>query len=82
MNTKTLTPQGSIAPMNTEQFRAYQAELGNLTHGATADLLGLAEVTVKRYATGRPIPVAVAVALRALVLLNRVGKLEKLSGMT
>lgn len=82
MNTKTFAPQGAIAPMSTEQFRAYQTELGNLTHGATADLLGLAEVTVKRYATGRPIPDAVAVALRALVLLKRAGKLQILSEMT
>lgn len=33
-----------------DQFRAYQAELGSLTHGATATLLGVSEVTVKCYA--------------------------------
>lgn len=81
MNTETTTDQSSLIPMSAEQFRAYQVELGNLTHGATASLLGLAEITVKRYATGRPIPDAVAVAIRALVLLHRMGKLEKLVGM-
>lgn len=68
-------------PLTVEQFRAYQAELGNLTHGATATLLGLSEVAVKRYATGRPVPNTVAIALRALVLLHRSGKLKKLCEM-
>lgn len=76
-----MTDQITTPPMTTEQFRAYQIELGNLTHNSTADLLGLAEVSVKRYATGRPIPNTVAIALRALVLLHRMKKLENLAEM-
>lgn len=68
--------------MTPDQFRAYQSELGNLTHAATADLLGSAEVGVKRYATGaRPIPEYIAQSLRAMVLLHRAGKLKRLCEM-
>jgi hypothetical protein len=73
--------RGNSKPMSVDQFRAYEIELGNLTHGATAALLGLSEVAVKRYATGRAIPPAVAIALRALVLLHRSGKFKKLCEM-
>ncbi|WP_341744611.1 hypothetical protein [Azonexus hydrophilus] len=67
--------------MTSEQFRAYQAELGGLTHGATATLLGVSEVTVKRYATGHLIPEQTAKLLRALVLLRRLKKMDKLMQM-
>lgn len=67
--------------MTPEQFRAYQAELGGLTHGATATLLGVSEVTVKRYATGHPIPEQTAKLLRALVLLHRLKKTNTLMQM-
>ena len=68
--------------MTPEQFRAYQAELGDLTHAATAELLGASEISVKRYATGgRDIPEYIAQSLRAMVLLHRAGKLKKLSEM-
>lgn len=67
--------------MTSEQFRAYQAELGSLTHGATATLLGVSEVTVKRYATSHPIPEQTAKLLRALVLLHRLKKTDKLMQM-
>lgn len=73
---------GDRAPMSAEQFRTYQRELGGLTHAATADLMGLAEVTVKRYATSRPIPENVAIALRAVVLLHRAGRLKRLCEMS
>lgn len=75
-------PVPTDAAMSAEQFRAYQAELGDLTHAATGVLLGLAEVTVKRYATSRPIPENVAITLRAIVLLHRTGKLKKLCEMS
>lgn len=71
----------TTAPMTTEQFRAYQRELGDLTHSATGTLLGLSEIAVKRYATSRPVPPTVAVALRAIVLLDRLRKLNMLSEM-
>lgn len=68
--------------MNPEQFRNYQAELGNMTHAETARLLGVAEIGVKRYATGsRPIPEYIAQSLRAMVLLNREGLFEKMAEM-
>lgn len=69
-------------PLTSEQFRTYQGELGNLTHGATAALLGVSEVSVKRYATGaQPIPPQTAKLLRALVLLHRLKKIDKLMQM-
>lgn len=68
--------------MTSEQFRAYQTELGKLTHGATANLLGISEVSVKRYALGtQPIPPQTAKLLRALVLLQRLNKADRLMQM-
>lgn len=68
--------------MSAELFRAYQVELGNLTHGATATLLGLSEVSVKRYALGtQPIPPQTAKLLRALVLLCRLKMIDRLMQM-
>lgn len=68
--------------MHPDQFRAYQIELGNLTHGATAALLGLSEVSIKRYAIGdQVIPPQTAKLMRALVLLHRLKKLGNLMRM-
>lgn len=70
--------------MDAIQFRAYQDEL-RLTHAATAALLGISEVSVKRYATlsasSQPIPPTIAKLMRALVLLHRDGRLGELERM-
>lgn len=67
--------------MTADKFRAYQVELGRKTHAEMAELLGVSEVSVKRYATGHSIPPQVAKLVRALVLLNRLRKLQMLSSM-
>lgn len=68
--------------MSPEQFRGYQTELGNITHAELARILGVAEIGVKRYATGsRPIPEYIAQSLRAMVILNREGLFWKMSEM-
>lgn len=67
--------------MTAEAFRRYQGELGH-THKATAQALGMSEISVKRYASGaKDIPMHVACTLRAIVLLHRLGALGGLQQM-
>lgn len=72
-------------PMTPEQFRDYQTEIVGTepgVHNRLAQLLGTAEIGIKRYATGaRPIPEYVAQSLRAMALLHRAGKLKNLCKM-
>lgn len=59
--------------MNPEQFRSVQAELG-WTHAQTAEELGLAEISVKRIATGaQVITESTARVLVASLLMHREG---------
>lgn len=67
--------------MTPTQFRAYQTEL-ELTHSATAEVLCISEISVKRYATdAQPVPPHIAKLLRAVILLTRLKKLAKLDEM-
>jgi len=67
--------------VNPEQFRSVQAELG-WTHAQTAQKLGLAEISVKRIATGaQVITESTARVLVAALLIHREGittKFQKL----
>ena len=58
--------------MTPERFKAIEQELG-LTHAAMAEALGVAEVSVKRYATGHTIPEHVGRLALALLLSKREG---------
>jgi hypothetical protein len=71
--------------MSGAQFRAYQVELVGEEeglHARLAALLGTSEIGVKRFSTGaRPVPGYVAQSLRAMVLLHRSKKLNRIGEM-
>jgi plasmid maintenance system antidote protein VapI len=65
--------------MTHEEFRALEMSLAG-SHAAMAELLGVSEISVKRYATGaQPIPADIARLAVALLLIADEGLQKKFS---